>query len=320
MAIENDYGTGYPMFPAAGGLYAPPTADTIARRTAAAQALSRPASYGPDRFGDESQAASYPAPSRAPNTSYAVDQDNAREMKGMQNGTRGGGYVSPGTQAAQTAAQNTYGANDNFSFRTRIAQGGAPGETLTKDYGLGGPNVLATADARGRFNSFSQAPGQSAAPTMSPFDAQIAALQQRAAYYHGQGTLTGRIFAANANKQINILRNQQVAAGHLGVAQRQLGVQQGHLDLMQQQANPEIAFRNAQNALIAGGPNNLTTLQRITAARAGEPNTKALPGVTGTSVVDAATPNVFYPSLPNAQGQLPAPTYLEPLRKLSPGY
>lgn len=302
MAIDNDYEqqprSFYPSLP--------PTVASAPTSRVQPYVRNYPIFSGPRSVPEaEGVAASYPAP-RAPNTSYASGDDNAREMRGMQSGARGGNYAPAGSEAKTQAAANTYGDTDtSFGFRSRLAARGTPGEQLTMQYGpgVGGARVTATADQNGRFNQFSGV-GNSGAPAPGPLDAQMNALMQRAAYYRGQGTLTGRIFAANAMKQLAQLRNQQVALGTLGVHQGHLAVEQAGQHLREQIANPEIQYKTAQNALIQEG--NLNAVQRIAAARGGDPNMTSIPTMQGVYRVPS-TAGGFYPGFPTMPGQSPVP-------------
>lgn len=89
-------------------------------------------------------------------------------------GNEGRGNGQPNVVVPQP---NAYGPMDEFAFRDRIrggatagapqGSGGIAGASITKDYGMGGPTVVATADKTGRFNSFSQGPAGSGTPAGS---------------------------------------------------------------------------------------------------------------------------------------------------------
>lgn len=193
---------------------------------------------------------------------YASDADNAREMAGMQRGAAGGAYVAPGATDAANYAANTYGGS-NFGFRDRLAANAAdpsatqPGTQVRVNYGpaYGGQTITGTADANGRINSFTGggAPGAAGMRQLSPTELAIQQTRTRIAQLKAGGGLAGLFMAQGATKHLDALHQQLIAEQAADVAQGRLGVEQGHLTLMQQQANPDIALKTARNAALAQG-------------------------------------------------------------------
>jgi hypothetical protein len=162
--------TTMPLFAPSGGLYKAPTAADIEQRKAAALklpinllGLPRYQGYGPDRPGDESQAASYPAPVPVTPTLGPLMSPEPTPPAMLPFNPRGAGTGAPAGPALGSA-ENPYSAGPDWGYRNKIAAGGRPGETAVVDYGAGFDSgsggttrVQATADQHGRFNSFSDA-------------------------------------------------------------------------------------------------------------------------------------------------------------------
>lgn len=305
--MDDQYATDYPKFPAQSGLYAPPTQNMIAQRTAAARAVSiAPSySYGPDQFGDEEQAASYPAPAAA----LAPSRANPYQTTGEGGGNMAQrGYANTAqNNAAKQQAQNTYGDTDaSFGFRNRLAAGGAAGEQLTMQYGpgAGGALVTATADRNGRFNQFS---GNSPGAGMPSLQARYQDAVSRAAALRAQpASLLTRRQAVQAQREANDIQT-------LIAQQAQLGIQNRQQSLAEQTAAPRIQRDNTFNQAL-GQPGGYERVQAASAALAGAPNFLTTQGIMGTTVSpvsalsrDAAT---YYPNFtaPN--------TTVAPLRPL----
>jgi len=169
----------------------------------------------------------------------------------------------------------TYSPDEAWDYRAKVQGRGTPGEQIVHNYGpeYGNASVMATADRKGRFNSFGDVPrsiaqgtgkdglpvmvgygGGSAAatPRMSPLQQRMALLQQRIAYHRGRGD---NISASGAERRLEKLQEQEIALGTLGVHQGQLGDTQRRTHLLEQTANPDITGKwMGLNALAKGDP------------------------------------------------------------------
>jgi hypothetical protein len=223
------------------------------------------------------------------------------------------------------AAPSTFEAPGSMTFRggQRVSgdnyvpqgAGGKPGEVIYNNYGpgFGGALVKATADARGRFNSFSDAsgaPGTAGGPpgsSRSPAQIEMDKLQQQVNYYQAAGgndfgtQMMNRINGAIAQRQLTMLRHQ-------ANQDRQVGVQERQATLSEQKSYPEINLANQRNFLINN--QKYDTLQRQESALKGESPTKDVQTMGGTygSLPPGMGPT-FYPAF-GVGGQAPTPVPL----------
>lgn len=342
MAYDDLYPKGpgqYPIYPAPGNLYNPGGPQNPAYPVLPQSDSARESRVMASRNLANDPSAMMQAQAT---TQQASAADNAREMKGFQSGVRGGNYVAPGTYESRPGgANNPYGPD--FAFRDMLAANKAnpgataPGDTAYVNYGpgYGGQTIKATADKNGRFNSFSDAPSApsagggantgTGAPDPYGINQQMAMFAQRAAYYRQQPGLVAKIFAANAQRQLNTLQQHAFQMGSLGVAQGRLGVEQGllgvaqgHLALQDRNTYPDVALANLRNRAYQAG--DLNSAQAIVAAQHGAPNILTVPGIGGTVLrrpQDVPAGGEFVPGFPVAPGQSPmmAPQ-LQPLNTL----
>lgn len=250
---------------------------------------------GVQTLGGNGDSYAYPAASAMP--SPADNLIEAARLSGAQTtalaGTGLGTTVMPRMTVPSTSPTTYDDADASFGFRNRLAanrtQPAAPGTALTMQYGpgVGGANVTATADKTGRFNQFSGTPGMNNTPssTPSPLDAQMQMMLQRQAYYRSMGGVVGRAGATNIQKQINIMRTQQLQQGTLGVQQRDVGVREGAEHLAEQTGGLANERAAAFNAWLAQGSRGLPRIQAAQAALEGKPNVAQVQGIGENSFV-----------------------------------
>ena len=256
----------------------------------------------------------YNSPSPQPaQPQYLPSADTTREMAGFAYGARGGNYPTPVQPARVTdlnapSPTNTYGPDDGFAFRTRLATPGAPGQQVYKDYGLGGASIVATANQNGRFNSFSQGqtpPGVPQGPTLQ--DRYNAAVSRAAGLRSQPQSLRTRRDAALAMREANDIQTQMLEQQRLGYVGRQVS-------LAEQEANPRIARDTAYNTAIAAG--NYPAIQAAQSALQGNPNRTPVQTIGGTYLVPNATlsggASTYFPAFPSMAGQA-SPQTLRPL-------